>query len=46
MWGSDNLQKSARWNDRDQQEWYDSIYPNIQEDLLARGIMDSSYEGC
>lgn len=46
MWGRENIQKSARWNNEDQQNWYSFVYPNILGDLLARGIIDSSYEGC
>lgn len=46
MWGDENFQKSARWNDEDKQNWYSKVYPNIKADLIERDVIDSSYEGC
>ena len=46
LYAFDNLQKSGTWTEQDETNWQSTIWPKIREDLLARGIIDSSYEGC
>jgi len=46
MWASENIMKNDRWNDVDREAWNRDIWPDIKKDLILRGIIDSSYEGC
>ena len=46
LWCADNRSKSDKWSKTNQILWNNTIGKEIKEDLLARGIIDSSYEGC
>jgi hypothetical protein len=46
MWHTENMKKGSLWTEQDELSWRQNIWPEIQKDLLARGIIDSSYEGC
>lgn len=46
LWCADNRSKSDKWSKANQILWSNTIGKEIKEDLLARGIIDSSYEGC
>ena len=46
LWCADNRSKSDKWSKANQILWSNTIGKEIREDLLARGIIDSSYDGC
>lgn len=46
LWCADNRTKSAKWSSGSQVLWSNTIGREIKQDLLSRGIIDSSYEGC
>ena len=46
LWKIDNMKKGGRWSKTNQILWSNTIGKEIKGDLLARGIIDSSYEGC
>lgn len=46
MWVQENMNKYTTWTDKDEHNWRQNIWPYIKADLMSRGIIDSSYEGC
>lgn len=46
LWCEDNRSKSDKWSSGSQVLWSNTIGKEILSDLLSRGIIDSSYEGC
>jgi hypothetical protein len=46
LWSSDNRAKSSKWSSGSQLLWKNTIGEDIKQDLISRGIIDSSYEGC
>lgn len=46
LWKRDNMLKSDKWSSGSQILWENTIGKEIKKDLIQRGIIDSSYEGC
>ena len=46
LWAEENISKNDKWDAQDQMYWKAHIWPAIKTNLIERGIIDSSYEGC